>query len=329
MTKEEGLILYNGPMGNVENDALKYSDYLMIYIKDGFVTVRMQFNGKNESVLTVKQIVTDGRFHTLTLTQLHKNLELVLDNCDTLMISDVDDSSCRNSILAVDDDERLNIVTPLQLGGVAELSGGAQYPSVLSSIQPFVGCIRKLVINGDHYDLYNPIYQKNSVDNCLAHYSGECSAPATTIALKSISDSVESGAGGCVHGECYSNQENPLRKCECSPGWVGENCDRKMEWIHFQSLGVYSIRPLVDLPSHTTRVQLLLLSGRTDSGGVFSSIGRDPSSFVKMDLSDGNMHASFQIGSTTVESLSLDSKLNNSVPYMVEFFRDPTRFVIF
>lgn len=66
------------------------------------------------------------------------------------MSSDVDDSSCRTTILAADDDERLNIVTPMQLGGVAEITGGLlQYPSVLRTIPSFTGCIRKLIVNND------------------------------------------------------------------------------------------------------------------------------------------------------------------------------------
>lgn len=65
-------------MGNVDKDWLKYGDYLLMYVKDGFVTVRLQFNGKNESVLTIGQVVTDGRFHSLMLTQNHKQLELVI-----------------------------------------------------------------------------------------------------------------------------------------------------------------------------------------------------------------------------------------------------------
>lgn len=147
MTKEDGLILYNGPIDNIDKDILKYSDYLLIYIKDGFLNVRLQFNGKNESILTINQIVTDDRFHTLTLTQNHKQLELVLDECATQ--SEVDDS-CRNSISAVDDDERLNIVTPLQLGGIAKLDEHSlQYPLFIRSLRGFNGCIRKLIINND------------------------------------------------------------------------------------------------------------------------------------------------------------------------------------
>lgn len=147
MTKDDGLILYNGPMDNVDKDILKYSDYLIVYIKDGFVNVRLQFNGKNESLLTINQLITDDRFHTLTLTQNHKQLELVLDECASQTDTE---NSCRTTILAVDDDERLNIVTPLQLGGVAKLDErGTQYPSFVRSLRGFTGCIRKLIINND------------------------------------------------------------------------------------------------------------------------------------------------------------------------------------
>lgn len=57
------------------------------------------------------------------------------------------------------------------------------------------------------------------------------------------------------------------------PGWVGDTCNRKMEWIHFQSRGSYSIRPQVLMPSQTTHVQLFVLPGQTEAGGIFSAIG--------------------------------------------------------
>lgn len=45
-----------------------------------------------------------------------------------------------------------------------------------------------------------------------------------------------------------------------------------MKWIHFQSRGSYSIRPQVLMPSQTTHIQLFVLPGQTEAGGIFSAV---------------------------------------------------------
>uniref|UniRef100_A0A915E448 Uncharacterized protein n=1 Tax=Ditylenchus dipsaci TaxID=166011 RepID=A0A915E448_9BILA len=210
MTREDGLLLYNGPMRRTDKaeqkDVLNYQDFLSIYIKDGMPMVDLQFNGQATVELKINSIVTDGRFHQLTLSQQHKNLEFVLDECATLT-SDVNDASeCRIFKIAPDDDERLNIVTPLQLGGLAPLPTGVDYPEFVSGKKSLNGCIRKLVVNNDHYDLYNPVHYKNSVEGCSSYWGNACqvsSADAT-------SNSVSASNNYCLNGECYAEVENAV-----------------------------------------------------------------------------------------------------------------------
>lgn len=98
---------------------LSYSDYIAVFIEHGMLNVDLQFNGLNATRLHVQQVVTDGKRHRVTLMQTHKQLELVLDDCKGLDQNNGLDS-CRIQQIAPDDDERLNIVTPLQLGGNAD-----------------------------------------------------------------------------------------------------------------------------------------------------------------------------------------------------------------
>ena len=75
-------------------------------------------------------MVADGRFHRFTLSQQHKKLRLVLDDCTSVdgsssSKSNQQSSSCMMAKDAPDDDERLNIATPLQLGGLASLGAGS------------------------------------------------------------------------------------------------------------------------------------------------------------------------------------------------------------
>lgn len=51
-------------------------------------------------------------------------------------------------IAIADDDERLNVVNPLQLGGVKRSASGNDHPIVRNK-KSFNGCMRNLVVNGD------------------------------------------------------------------------------------------------------------------------------------------------------------------------------------
>jgi hypothetical protein len=103
-------------MHSFHHRQLSYSDYIAIFIEHGMLNVELQFNGLNATRLQIQQVVTDGKRHRITLMQSHKQLELVLDDCRGVD-SNSGLSSCRVQQIAPDDDERLNIVTPLQLGG--------------------------------------------------------------------------------------------------------------------------------------------------------------------------------------------------------------------
>uniref|UniRef100_A0A915LUW4 Uncharacterized protein n=1 Tax=Meloidogyne javanica TaxID=6303 RepID=A0A915LUW4_MELJA len=149
MTKQDGVILYNGPMGDPKQDILNYNDYLLIYIEQGMLHAVLQFNGKEPVDLFIEQMVADGRFHRFTLTQQHKKLRLVLDDCTSIDSSSssklnqkVSNNNCMMAKDAPDDDERLNIATPLQLGGLASLGGALEeYPRAVRAhaLANFVG----------------------------------------------------------------------------------------------------------------------------------------------------------------------------------------------
>lgn len=58
----------------------------------------------------------------LVTNYIFQLIELVIDNCYTIVpigtgnkVMGIDDSSCRRVKITADDDERLNVVTPLQV----------------------------------------------------------------------------------------------------------------------------------------------------------------------------------------------------------------------
>ena len=67
----------------------------------------------------------------------------MVDDCRYLGATNI--STCRQVSLTPDDDERLNIVAPVQIGGVAPLSNGQQYPNLVPTAG-LNGCIRNLVV---------------------------------------------------------------------------------------------------------------------------------------------------------------------------------------
>lgn len=208
-------------MNNGGNDRLNYSDYLLIHILDGRLTAVLQFNGQDPTELVVNTLITDGKFHRLSLTQLHKKIELVLDDCELSELGELGKlgelSECRQVVTAPDDDERLNVVAPLQLGGVAPLDGsevGLQnYPGIKNRMRGFNGCIRKLIVNHDHYDLYSPVHFKNSVEGCASFWGSACYQTGSQEDDSELLNNELTGTTKlsrndyCHRGECFADSE--------------------------------------------------------------------------------------------------------------------------
>lgn len=87
----------------------------------------------------------DGKFHHVLVVQTNRKLEVILDKC-----SELTSANCYQVVIA-DDDERLNVASPLQLGGYKKPSqaGDRHLHPLLRGKKSFDGCIRNLVVNGD------------------------------------------------------------------------------------------------------------------------------------------------------------------------------------
>lgn len=104
----------------------------------------MSMTGLNKVTMQVMSPdLNDGSWHDVSLTQIGKQITLVVDDCRFLGASNL--SSCRQVSLTPDDDERLNIVAPVQIGGVAPLSNGQQYPPAVPTTG-LNGCVRNLMV---------------------------------------------------------------------------------------------------------------------------------------------------------------------------------------
>lgn len=193
----DSVILYNGPFNS---DSL-YKDYIYVGIEDSFLVVR-QLNGRIEAAVTLKKIVNDNDVHKVLIVQTHKKLEVFLDNCRP------NDFECYG-VTESDDDERLNVVNPLQLGG---FYGDLHVTFPTKNLVGFKGCIMDLIVNGEEYDLETPELHRSSKPIC------DCET------------------NGCINGKCLPR----VRDCRCSPGYVGETCDRLAPWYELLHSSSYA-----------------------------------------------------------------------------------------
>uniref|UniRef100_A0A0N4ZYG1 Cadherin domain-containing protein n=1 Tax=Parastrongyloides trichosuri TaxID=131310 RepID=A0A0N4ZYG1_PARTI len=332
MTKDpNGLLMYNGPMGDRENrtnninlrDEVEYKDYIAVKLIDGFVYAEIRFNRLPLTYLNLTKPYTlaDGDWHSIRIAQSGKQITLTVDECQS-MISQGQES-CFISVFSTDDDERLNINAPLQLGGVAPLDDNYDYTQFVSQASDYNGCIRNLYVNGEHYDLATPDHSHQSSIGCKL-WGSACD-----------SNSIES-ASYCIHGDCYATVKgNSVAKCICDPGWGGERCDQPIEWIEFAGTGAFiEYNSDVVIDSLRDNVGLLFIPGKNPSGtGDLTYGGRgDATNSVYTYMENHYATADVHINSALNQSSFIDTKLviddvylSDSTPYWLEFNRDPTK----
>uniref|UniRef100_A0A1I7XFP4 Cadherin domain protein n=1 Tax=Heterorhabditis bacteriophora TaxID=37862 RepID=A0A1I7XFP4_HETBA len=284
----DAILFYNGPMDMKTNEnQIDYRDYIIIQLKGGRLSLEY--------------------------------IELVVDQCRFLG-ANTDEKSCRDALQTPDDDERLNIVAPIQIGGLTTLTGGQSYP--LSVPPGLNGCVRNLVVNDDQYDLATPSYEKNSASGCKLWGSACDSNGIETL-------------GHCVHGDCYADVKgsNPLvAKCICDPGWGGARCEKKIEWVQFQSGGFVEYGPKIAFPEQFNDIKLLFIPGRVSGVAELASgadkIQNSVSTSVEMTGEGLIPVAKIDLGGMRNSATSLklsDVSLKENASYWMHFTRNPTR----
>uniref|UniRef100_A0A914C6R2 Cadherin n=1 Tax=Acrobeloides nanus TaxID=290746 RepID=A0A914C6R2_9BILA len=325
MTGEmDGILLYNGNMGHYPGGSgrAEYDDYLVIQLKAGNLEVDMSFNGFTPTTLVYdKDVLYDKKWHDISLTQIGKKIYLVVDNCDSL------NKNCNVTVTSIDDDERLNIVSPLQLGGIASLEGNLRYPKVVQGSPNFIGCMRNLRVNYELYDLYSPAMSSPGSTSGCKLWGSACD-----------SNSLASGTY-CVHGDCYADADGSTQKCICDPGYGGDRCDKAFEWVEFTSGGLisYDIASTF-LPMWTTDVGVLFLLGSSPggSGELGYGISSDGQNYVgtsvrnyiaqaEFDATGNNNNFRSAARGMPFETSLPQVSLKSNASYWLMFSRNPTR----
>ncbi|XP_049940791.1 neural-cadherin-like [Schistocerca serialis cubense] len=159
--KEDGLLFYNGPLSPVIIDGVTISDYIALELKSG--EPRLLFHlghDTTEIFIKVKKKLNDGMWHQIDLFWGSENVHLILDYCKSADVVELQDmktslfngTSCLVKAKVSKFSERLNLNSPLQIGGIyweeipPEIYKWNASPNAIG----FEGCIRNFYSNGQY-----------------------------------------------------------------------------------------------------------------------------------------------------------------------------------
>uniref|UniRef100_A0AC34F0B0 EGF-like domain-containing protein n=1 Tax=Panagrolaimus sp. ES5 TaxID=591445 RepID=A0AC34F0B0_9BILA len=233
--------------------------------------------------------------------------------------------TCMSVVKSLNDDERLNANTALQIGGIAPSANGG-YPEFVTNIGNYNGCIRNLRVNFDAsffslldrshtvlMDMQSPSFHENSELGCRL-YNGACDASNDINHMTP-----------CHHGECIANLEG-IRKCICDPGYSGENCDKPIEWVSFTPGGLIEYTTdMGTLPSKTTDMEILVFPGQGSNLVLGNGASSDGRSTISTSIFNGFAHGEFSIANNPkIEVNADDIQLMSNASYQIHLHRNPT-----
>ncbi|XP_004551137.3 neural-cadherin [Maylandia zebra] len=267
-----GLLLYNGPLGNVHSG--EQEDFIAIELRNGVPALSINHgSGTLTLQFPPKSTVTDRRWHRLDIISDGKAVQLILDQCGGVAVNELetDESSCRAAGETPGNQKYLNVFQPLQLGGVKEMSPHRHYRS-------FTGCIRNLVVDSQVYDLASPGESVDSTPGCKLT-DGVCVTAA--------------GPSCGIHATCLADWGS--FSCECHAGYTGHKCDRAMPEFSFDSGSVVRFQLRGGGISRRTNIQLLVRT-RATSGTLLSVTSRETNEYIVLEITEGHISVRANLG---------------------------------
>jgi hypothetical protein len=257
-TNNKGLLFYNGPINNEQNNGgadksnpSRYQkDFIALQLDKGKLVfqIRQGVIGKTHSYTlnNNNKTLNDGFWHRVDIYKSNFKYRITVDRC-------IEDSSSTNGNLVINNEARIvhkthssqnsvnaainsceyefqvqihdlfinsNQYYPLQLGGIFDR---ASVPKTLEYKGNFIGCIRNFKVNGELYDLQIDTpstigFHLNSVDSC-PRADKLCNPENIT--------------NYCMNGVCDANFFKS--ECLCKPGYRGSNCEFKALPFDFQT----------------------------------------------------------------------------------------------
>ncbi|XP_034024273.1 protocadherin Fat 4 [Thalassophryne amazonica] len=195
--QRNGLLLYNA--GGTVN-----KEFLALEILNGSVHFSYDLGSGPVKLQTNKQ-VTDGIFHNITARRIGNMGSLHVDNCT----DDENDGLCFSQGDGSSSERTLDVGSSnMTFGGLRTIDSILKYPPLIRT-HNFVGCVRKINVNGVLLRPSEAITKYNVHDRC----SRANMSPCHSIPCKN---------GGICHDLWFNY------RCECKSPFAGINCDKEM-----------------------------------------------------------------------------------------------------
>ncbi|XP_037129929.1 neural-cadherin [Syngnathus acus] len=284
LTEEaDGLLLYNGPLGPAAQPG-ELQDFISIELKHGVPVLKVNHgSGTLTLQLPAKSNVADRRWHRLDVISDGKAVQLLLDQCSGLQVSEpeglvagdpreTDESGCRAAGQTPGNERYLNVYQPLQLGGVKPTSPQPRYAN-------FSGCIRNLLVDTQVYDLARPGESVDSSPGCRAT-DGMCLTAA--------------GPSCGARASCLADWGS--FSCECHPGHSGHKCDTVVPEFSLDSDSMlrFHLRG-GGTTNRRTNIQMLLRT-RANSGTLLSVTSREADEYIVLEIAEGHLSVRANLG---------------------------------
>ncbi|XP_054841872.1 neural-cadherin-like [Eublepharis macularius] len=279
----DGLLLYNGPVAHVKSGETE--DFIALELSEGVPSLTLSHGSGALFLQLSKEVnVADHRWHNIKIINDGKNVQLILDHCLNVSVTDrgeleevssADQSVCKVSSETPGNERFLSVHQPLQLGGVKK---ALPYHASQKHLRGFTGCIRNVIIDSQMYDLEHPAESLNSAPGCTLT-DGMCQ---------------KFGIPSCgIHGKCLGDWNSVT--CECYAGYTGSRCDKVVpewtfgrdSWIHYELKNMLS--------AYKIRVQLMVRT-RMSSCTLLSMTSADGNGYIRMEVIGGHFGVSFGLG---------------------------------
>ncbi|KRY66373.1 Cadherin-related hmr-1, partial [Trichinella pseudospiralis] len=322
-----GIILYNGPMLARRPDVREMfvKDFLYIAVVRGQLVVNVDFGGMPMSVTSILEDwkVDDGRWHTLELFASGKEVRVILDKCRRgNRRQRFDWNRCELKQVVQLDNDQLNSIYPLQLGGIAPVHAGVAFREFLNTTDGFDGCLRNVHLNGKILDLANPLRFDNSEMGCpqTDHF-----CETNRLAEQQHQQQVTH----CLHGECVASFHDYT--CNCEPGWYGPKCDIEARWKTFGPMSY--VRYLMaltdaDIPLQYSKLEVSFFPD-SGAGTLFSASHTEKNHSMHLMIEDRILNYLLSFGPdmmTKAKMAHFQLARNQTYHVIVERTREIVRF---
>ncbi|XP_035701024.1 neural-cadherin isoform X3 [Folsomia candida] len=298
--KEDGLLLYNGPMVEPETDELILHDFISLELEKGEPRLLIDF-GSGTLELRVKPngSLSNGEWHRIDVFWDTENVRMVVDFCKSARVVEADDGSpsvfdstyCQAQGQIPPFDEYLNVNTPLQVGGmvVEHLEANHYRWKYLPTTKAFEGCIRNLVHNSKIYDLANPGHSRHKAPPGCSMVEDACLG---NDLMQRCSE----------HGTCVGTFTDP--RCECKPGWMGPGCSIPTVPASFKSQSYVKYALSFEPDRFSTQIQLRFRT-REMHGELFRISDQHNREYGILEIKDSRLRFRYNLNSLKTEEQTL------------------------